>query len=188
MPVGEYTKDEIRKIAENIDLQVANKPDSQEICFIPNNDYAGFIEETIGRKLEAGNFVTPEGKVIGKHKGIIHYTVGQRKGLNLSMGHPVFVVAIRPETNEVVIGNADDVFAEKLYCNNLNFMSIEDLDGEMEVTAKIRYSHQGAKAIIRKVDEDKVECVFEEPQRAITPGQAVVFYDGDYVVGGGTIL
>lgn len=188
MPVGEYTKEEIREIAEKIGLQVANKPDSQEICFIPNNDYASFIEETIGKKLEAGNFVTPDGEVIGKHKGIIHYTVGQRKGLNLSMGHPVFVVAIRPETNEVVIGNAEDVFAEKLYCNNLNFMSIEDLDGDMEVTAKIRYSHQGAKAIIRKVDDDKVECVFEEPQRAITPGQAVVFYDGDYVVGGGTIL
>lgn len=188
MPVGEYTKDEIREIAEKIGLRVANKPDSQEICFVSDNNYAGFIEETTGKKPEQGNFVTPDGKVIGTHKGIIHYTVGQRKGLNLSMGHPVFVVAIRPETNEVVIGNASDVFSDKLYCNQLNFMSIADLDGDMQVTAKIRYSHKGAKAVIRKVEEDKVECIFEEPQRAITPGQAVVFYDGDYVLGGGTIL
>ena len=188
MPVGEYTKDEIREIADKIHLKVANKPDSQEICFVPDNNYAGFIKNTTGKKPESGNFVTPDGKVIGTHKGIIHYTVGQRKGLNLSMGHPVFVVAIRPETNEVVIGNSEDVFSDRLTCNHLNFMTIEDLEGEMHVTAKIRYSHKGAKAVIRKVEDDKVECIFEEPQRAITPGQAVVFYDGDYVVGGGTIL
>lgn len=188
MPVGEYTKDEIRQIAKDISLRVANKPDSQEICFIPDKDYAKFITEYTGEEVKAGNFVTPEGKVIGKHKGIIHYTVGQRKGLNLAMGHPVFVLAIRPETNEVVIGNGDEVYSNKLYAGNLNFMSIEDLDGEMVVDAKIRYSHKGSKCTIRKVDEDKVECLFVEPQRAITPGQAVVFYDGDYVVGGGTIL
>lgn len=188
MPVGEYTKDEIRQIAKGINLRIANKPDSQEICFIPDKDYAKFITEYTGEEVKEGNFVTPEGKVIGKHKGIIHYTVGQRKGLNLAMGHPVFVLAIRPDTNEVVIGNADEVYSNKLYAGNLNFMSIEDLDGEMVVDAKIRYSHKGSKCTIRKVSEDKVECVFEEPQRAVTPGQAVVFYDGDYVVGGGTIL
>ncbi|MBU5331791.1 tRNA 2-thiouridine(34) synthase MnmA [Anaerocolumna aminovalerica] len=188
MPVGEYTKDEIREIAKDINLRIANKPDSQEICFIPDKDYAKFITEYTGEEVKEGNFVTPEGKVIGKHKGIIHYTVGQRKGLNLAMGHPVFVLAIRPDTNEVVIGNADEVYSNKLYAGNLNFMSIEDLEGEMVVDAKIRYSHKGSKCTIRKVGEDKVECVFEEPQRAITPGQAVVFYVGDYVVGGGTIL
>jgi len=188
MPVGEYTKDKIREIANNINLKVANKPDSQEICFIPDNNYAKFITEYTGKIPKEGNYVTQDGKVIGKHKGIIHYTVGQRKGLNLAMGHPVFVLAIRPETNEVVIGNAEDVFSQKLYADNLNFMSIEDLESEMRVDAKIRYSHKGAKCTIRKVDTDIVECIFEEPQRAITPGQAVVFYDGDYVVGGGTIL
>ncbi|MDO5294912.1 MAG: tRNA 2-thiouridine(34) synthase MnmA, partial [bacterium] len=113
---------------------------------------------------------------------------GQRKGLNLSMGHPVFVVAIRPETNEVVIGNSEDVFANTLRCNNLNFMSIEDLEGEMRVVGKIRYSHNGSPCTIKKIEDDVVEVTFDEPQRAITPGQAVVFYDGDYVVGGGTIL
>lgn len=188
MPVGEYTKDEIREIAKEISLRVANKPDSQEICFIPDKDYAKFIKEYTGEEPKEGNYVTQDGKVLGKHKGIIHYTVGQRKGLNLALGHPVFVLAIRPETNEVVIGNADEVYSEKLYAGNLNFMSIPDLDGEMVVDAKIRYSHKGSKCTIRKVEEDKVECVFEEPQRAVTPGQAVVFYDGDYVVGGGTIL
>lgn len=188
MPVGEYTKDEIRKIAEEIGLLVANKPDSQEICFIPDHDYATFIESNTDKKIKEGNFVDVDGNIIGRHKGIIHYTIGQRKGLNLSMGKPVFVVAIRPENNEVVIGDNQDVFSNQLYCNHINFMSISELIGEMEVTAKIRYSHKGAKAVIRKVEEDKIECTFEEPQRASTPGQAVVFYDGEYVIGGGTIL
>lgn len=188
MPVGEYTKEEIRQIAKEINLRVANKPDSQEICFIPDNDYAGFITEHTGSQPEEGNFVTADGRIIGRHKGIIHYTVGQRKGLNLSMGHPVFVQEIRPETNEVVIGNAEDVFSNKLYAGNLNFMSVDDIDGERIVQAKIRYSHKGANCRIRRTAEDTVECIFDEPQRAITPGQAVVFYDGEYVLGGGTIL
>lgn len=188
MPVGEYTKDKIREIANDINLTVANKPDSQEICFIPDNDYAKFITEYTGEVPKEGNYITSDGKVIGKHKGIIHYTVGQRKWLNLAMGHPVFVLEIRPETNEVVIGRADEVFSNKLHAGNLNFMSIEDLEGDMIVDAKIRYSHKGARCTIRKVDKDIVECIFEEPQRAITPGQAIVFYDGEYVVGGGTIL
>ena len=188
MPVGAYDKEEIRKMAEEINLLVANKPDSQDICFIPDNDYARFIHENSEQTIEEGNFVDLDGNILGKHKGITNYTVGQRKGLNLPMGRPVFVVEIRPETNEVVIGDNKDVFQPKLYANQLNFMSIEDLEGEMVVTAKIRYSHQGAKAVIRKIEEDIVECEFEEPQRAITPGQAVVFYDGDYVVGGGSII
>jgi tRNA-specific 2-thiouridylase len=188
MPVGEYTKEEIREIAKGINLRIANKPDSQEICFIPDKDYAKFITDYTGETPKEGNFVTPDGKIIGKHKGIIHYTVGQRKGLNLAMGHPVFVLAIRPETGEVVIGNSDEVYSDKLQAGNLNFMAIEDLEGEMTVDAKIRYSHKGSKCTVRKIKEDTVECIFEEPQRAITPGQAVVFYQGDIVIGGGTIL
>lgn len=188
MPVGEYTKDQIRKIAEDINLKVANKPDSQEICFIPDNNYAKFIEENTNTIIEEGNFITVEGEILGRHKGITHYTIGQRKGLNLALGYPVFVLEIRPESNEVVIGDSNQVLSEKLYANNLNFMSIPDLVGEMVVDTKIRYSHKGAKCVIRKIDDDTIECVFEEAQRAITPGQAVVFYDGDYVVGGGTII
>lgn len=188
MPVGEYSKEEIRAIADRIHLQVASKPDSQEICFIPDHDYAKFIEEHSDTGLPEGNFVDLDGNVLGRHKGITHYTIGQRKGLNLSMKRPVFVVEIRPETNEVVIGDSEDVFSDTLRCDNLNWMAIDGLHGkEMQVTAKIRYSHKGAHCIIREVEDDVVECVFEEPQRAITPGQAVVFYDGDYVVGGGII-
>ncbi|NLZ81142.1 MAG: tRNA 2-thiouridine(34) synthase MnmA [Clostridiales bacterium] len=187
MPVGAYTKDEIREIAANINLKVANKPDSQEICFIPDNNYGKFIEENTDTKIKEGNFVNTGGKVIGRHKGIPHYTIGQRKGLNLSMGHPVFVVEIRPETNEVVIGNSEDTYSNKLIAKNLNFMSIPDLEGEQRVIAKIRYGHAGAPCVIRRVDIDTIECIFDTPQRAITPGQAVVFYDGDYVFGGGTI-
>lgn len=189
MPVGEYTKDEIRGMAEQIGLSVAHKPDSQEICFIPDHDYAKFIEENSDCRITEGNFVDKDGRILGRHKGITHYTVGQRKGLNLSMGRPVFVTEIRPETNEVVIGDNEDVFSRRLTCNKLNWMAVESLSGgEMRVTAKIRYSHRGAPCVIREIGTDLVECVFDDPQRAATPGQAVVFYDGDYVVGGGTII
>ena len=124
---------------------------------------------------------------MGRHKGIIYYTVGQRKGLNLSLGKPAFVIEIRPDTNEVVIGTGEEVFSDLLYANQLNFMAIPDLEGEVEVIAKIRYSHKGAPCRVRRVGKDRIVCKFYEPQRAITPGQAVVFYQGDYVIGGGTI-
>ncbi len=189
MPVGEYTKDEIRTIAKEMYLPVAHKPDSQEICFIPDNNYAGYIDEVaVGRVPGAGNFVTADGEILGVHKGITHYTVGQRKGLNLSLGHPVFVTEIRPETNEVVIGENEDVYATELLCEKLNFMSIEDLREPRKVLAKIRYSHRGDTCLIERIGDDKIKCTFDRPVRAITPGQAVVFYEGEYVLGGGTIL
>ncbi len=189
MPVGEYEKTRIREIAAEVGLPVASKPDSQDICFVPDNDYAAVIEkEAADRVPKPGNFVTKDGTVLGQHKGIIHYTVGQRKGLNLSMGHPVFVTEIRPETNEVVIGENEDVFSTTLYCSDLNFMAVEKLEGPTEVMAKIRYAHEGAPCIIEEVEPGKVKCTFKEPVRAITPGQSVVFYQDDYVYGGGTIL
>lgn len=188
MPVGEYTKEEIRGIAERINLQVANKPDSQDICFVPDGDYAGFIEKTLDTELPTGNFVTIDGKILGPHKGITHYTVGQRKGLGLALGYPAFVIEIRPDTNEVVIGTNEDSLSNYVRANQLNFMSIEDLEGEMRVWAKIRYNHKGAWCTIQKTGDREALCTFEEKQRAITPGQAVVFYDGDYVLGGGTII
>ncbi|MGI6093811.1 MAG: tRNA 2-thiouridine(34) synthase MnmA [Lachnospiraceae bacterium] len=188
MPVGAYTKDEIRQIAMEQKLPVAHKKDSQEICFIPDKDYARFIDETVETPVLEGDFVDRDGNVLGRHRGITHYTIGQRKGLNLSMGHPVFVLEIRPETNEVVIGDADEVFSHTVVCNKLNFMSISDLEEEREVTAKIRYNHKGDTCTIRRIGEDEVLCTFPRAQRAVTPGQAVVFYEGDYVLGGGTIL
>ena len=188
MPVGDYTKEEIRSMAAKLGLRTAGKPDSQEICFIPDRDYAKFIDQETGRKQEPGNFVDKDGAVLGRHLGITHYTIGQRKGLGLAMGKPVFVTEIRPESNEVVIGSNEDVFGDALSAGQLNFMSIPDLQGEREVVAKIRYNHQGAPCMIRKIGGDKVECRFPEPVRAITPGQAVVFYEGSTVFGGGTIL
>jgi tRNA-specific 2-thiouridylase len=189
MPVGDYEKDEIRKIAQREHLPVAHKPDSQEICFIPDHDYAAFIDrEATGRVPGKGNFVTKDGNVLGEHLGITHYTIGQRKGLNLAMGHPVFVTDIRPETDEVVIGENEDVFSDTLFCKNLNFMSIEDLTEPREVLAKIRYAHRGERCLIEKVGEDTVKCTFKAPVRAITPGQAVVFYEDEHVLGGGVIM
>lgn len=188
MPVGDYNKDEIRAIAEKIGIQVAHKPDSMEICFVPDNDYAGFITRETGYVSRPGNFVDLHGNILGTHKGIIHYTVGQRKGLGLAMGHPVFVVAIRPETNEVVIGENDDAFSTKLYANNINLMSVDKIEEPIRARAKIRYSHEGADCTIRMADDGLLECVFDEKQRAVTPGQALVIYDGDYVLGGGTII
>ena len=188
MPVGNYSKDQIREMAEKIGLQVANKPDSQDICFVPDGDYASFIEEESNQKIPEGNFVTPDGKILGRHKGIIHYTIGQRKGLGLSLGYPAFVLEIRPDTNEVVIGTNEDLMTTRVRANKLNFMTVEDLEGEMRVFAKIRYNHKGDWCTVRKTGEDEIECIFETPQRAVTPGQALVLYDGDYVLGGGTIL
>ena len=189
MPVGDYTKEEIRQIAEEAGLPVAHKPDSQEICFIPDNDYAAFIDrEAKERVPKPGNFVTTDGQVLGRHLGITHYTVGQRKGLNLAMGRPVFVKEIRPDTNQVVIGEADEVFGGSLVCGHINYMGMEDLKEPREALAKIRYGHTGEKCVMERIGEERIKCVFQKPVRAITPGQAVVFYEDGYVLGGGTIL
>ena len=187
MPVGKYTKDEVRAIAEKINLRIANKPDSQDICFVPDGDYAAYIEEEAGVKVPEGNFVLTDGTVLGRHKGITHYTVGQRKGLGLALGYPAFVLEIRPETNEVVIGTKEESMTTQLRARNLNFMAVEDLTEPLHVFTKIRYNHKGAWCTIEKTGEDEVLCTFDEPQRAVTPGQAVVFYDREYVLGGGTI-
>lgn len=187
MPLGAYTKPEARRMAEEAGLRVAHKPDSQEICFVPDGDYAGFIERSMGKQLPTGNFVTAKGEILGKHKGIVHYTIGQRKGLGLSMGHPVFVSGIRPESNEVVIGESEDLFKTVLYAHKLNLMSRERLEGPLRVMAKIRYNHRGAPCTVEPLEEDRIRCVFDTPQRAITPGQAVVLYEGEYVLGGAVI-
>ena len=189
MPIGDYTKDEIRQIAADIGLVVANKPDSQDICFVPDNDYAKFITENTGKEWQEGNFVDLQGNVIGKHKGIIHYTIGQRKGLGLSLGKPAFVQAIRPDTNEVVIGDNDELFSSHLKANAFNMMAQDKIPEEgIELLAKVRYSHSGTPAILKDLGNGMVSVDFKEPVRAITPGQAVVLYKDEYVYGGGTIV
>ena len=188
MPIGDYTKEQVRKIAEDIGLMVAGKPDSMEICFVPDNDYASFIEKETGVTSVPGDFVDVDGNVIGKHRGVIHYTVGQRKGLGIALGKPAFVVAIRPEQNQVVIGEDRDVYTEKLYANNLNFMSVDTITEPVHVKAKIRYSHEGAYCTVRKIDSDTIECIFDQPVRAVTPGQAVVLNVREYAICGVTIF
>lgn len=192
MPVGAYTKEEIRAMAEQIGLRTAHKPDSQEICFVPDGDYAGFIQrECRDKPILEGNFVTKDGTILGRHRGIVHYTIGQRKGLQLAMGHPVFVTELRPDTNEVVIGEAEDVLGTGLVADHMNYMALPKDAPEwkegIRLTAKIRYNHKGATCKARITEDGLCECIFNEPVRAITPGQAVVFYQGDLVAGGGTI-
>ena len=189
MPVGEYTKEQIREIASSQSLSVAHKPDSQEICFVPDDDYAGFIDRAAEERVPGpGNFVDLSGRVLGRHKGITHYTIGQRRGLELPMGERVFVTQIRPQTNEVVIGRNQDVFSSEVICDRVNFMAVEDLAEAIQVRAKIRYNHGGEDCIIEKLPGGRVRCRFLKPVRAATPGQAVVFYRDEFVLGGGTIL
>lgn len=187
LPVGEYHKEEIREIAQKAGLPVAVKPDSQEICFVPDQDYAAFIEKETGVIEPKGNFVSEEGEILGIHKGISHYTVGQRKGLGLAFGHPVYVKEIRTDKNEVVLSDEQSVFRNVLVADRLNFMAVDRFYEGQDMSAKIRYSHQGEKCRIKKIWDEKVEVEFKHPVRAVTPGQAVVFYDDQYVLGGGTI-
>ena len=188
MPIGEYEKDQVRRIAQEAGLPVAAKPDSQDICFVPDGDYAAFLKKKAGERMPGeGDFVTRDGTVLGKHKGITHYTIGQRKGLGLSMGEPVFVSELRPKTNQVVVGEEPQVFKKELLCDHLNFMGMEDLEEPRKVWAKVRYAHKGQWCRIEKQGRDLIRAEFEEPVRAITPGQAVVFYEGEYVLGGGII-
>lgn len=187
MPCGEYTKDRIREIAKEIGLDVHNKKDSEEICFIPDNNHGRYISEAMPGKVKEGNFVDKEGNILGKHKGIVYYTIGQRKGLGLAMGRPVFVTDINPLTNEVVIGPEDDIFKTDLICKDINFIAFDGLDKPMELKAKIRYSAKPAEATISPLENGRVKVSFKDKQRAITKGQSVVFYLDDLIVGGGII-
>lgn len=188
MPLGEYEKGQIRCIAAEQGLQVAQKPDSQDICFIPDNDYKRFLEEETGEKPCEGNFVDKSGNVLGKHRGITHYTIGQRKGLNLAFGHPVFVTELRPDTNEVVIGGAEDVYVDALEAAQLHCMAVEHFEEGQRMMAKIRYADKGQMCTIEKLEGDKAFIAFDQEVRAVTPGQAVVFYQENTVLGGGTIV
>ncbi len=189
MPVGEYDKDEVRKIASEIGLNVADKKDSQDICFIDDGDYAKFIEEKVPDakiRCPEGNFEWKDGSIVGRHKGILHYTIGQRKGLGIALGKHAFVKEIDAENNRVILSDNEDLFSDHLYAKNINYMGEESFDPDKTYVAKVRYSHAGTKCRI-ETEDDRVKVIFDEPVRAITPGQAVVVYDGDYIAGGGII-
>ena len=186
-PVGDLTKEEVRRIAGRLQLPVADKPESQEICFVPDNDYAAFLQEYTGAAATPGPIIDRRGNVLGQHRGIVSYTIGQRRGLGIASREPLYVVAIDHERNTITVGTREDVYATELTAARLNWISIEEPEGEMRVKAKIRYLHEEAEATVTPTGKDEVRVRFKEPQMAITPGQAIVFYDGDTVVGGGTI-
>lgn len=185
-PLGEYSKEEVRKIAEENCFTIANKPDSQEVCFVPDNNHFRFIQENSITPIKKGEIVNTNGEVLGYHKGSAKYTIGQRKGLGISAKEPLFVIDIDSEKNQVVLGSNDELFSKELVATSLNWIVFEKLEKEMEIDAKIRYKAKESKARIYPM-EDKVKVVFEKPQRAITKGQSVVFYKDDIVLGGGII-
>lgn len=188
-PLGTLEKSEVREIAARAGLVNSDKPDSQDICFVPDGDYARFIRDFSGIEPEPGRFVDMDGNTVGTHRGIICYTIGQRKHLGLStMGRPVYVVDKDISANTVTIGDNSDLFSDSLIAQDVNLIPFDTLEKPMRITAKTRYSQKDQPAVLSSLGGGRYSVVFDEPQRAITPGQAVVFYDGDIVVGGGTII
>lgn len=186
-PLGEMTKPEIRALAAEQGFETAHKSDSQDICFVPDGDYAGFMGGYTGKTPAEGDFVDKNGTVLGQHKGIIHYTIGQRKGLGIALGAPAFVCGKDPVTRQVVLGRNEDLFTHEVRLTNVNLLSVESIDTPMAVTARIRSTHRGATATVVMTGKDTALVTFEEPQRAACKGQSCVFYDGSIVVGGGII-
>ena len=187
-PLGELEKSRVRQIAEELSFINAKKRDSQDICFVPEGDYVAFLERYRKKQYPEGNFVDKNGRILGRHRGIVCYTIGQRKGLGIPAEHPWYVTQIRPETNEVVLGENEDLFSRRVIADGVNLIAADGIEEGIRVKAKIRYRHKEQDATARLLEKDRLEVVFDEPQRAVTPGQAVVLYDKDVVVGGGTIL
>lgn len=186
-PLGNLSKDQVRKIAEEQGFVNARKRDSQDICFVPGGDYASFIEKYTGINFPIGDFVDTNGKKLGEHKGIIKYTVGQRKGLGIALGKPAFVCAKNVDSNTVVLGENKDLFSMELIADNVNLIPFDKIDEPIRVGAKIRYNQKEQPALVESIGEGAVRVVFDEPQRAVSKGQSVVFYSGNSVVGGGII-
>ncbi len=187
-PLGDMTKEQTRQLAGDLGLVNAQKHDSQDICFVPDGDYARFIEDFTGKAYPCGDFVDESGRVLGEHKGIIRYTIGQRKGLGLALPHPMYVKEKNIAENKVVLCDSDALFSRELLANDINLISVEKTDEPMRVSARVRYNQKEQPATVYQLDGDTIRVVFDEPQRAICKGQAVVLYQGDVVVGGGTII
>src|ERR1700690_2137199 len=188
-PLGGMMKPEVRQLAGQHGLALAQKPDSQEICFVPGGDYKKFLDAYLAEQGEslpdtAGELVTANGEVVGEHGGIHNFTVGQRKGLGVATGSPLYVIQIKGDTRQVVVGDQEELYSRTLGVHRTNLISVEDLREPMRVTVKIRHRHEGAAAVIVKSGEDEIQVTFDQPQRAVTPGQAAVFYADDVVVGG----
>ncbi|MCR5584482.1 MAG: tRNA 2-thiouridine(34) synthase MnmA [Lachnospiraceae bacterium] len=188
MPVGEFEKTDIRKMAEEAGLPVAHKKDSQDICFIEDGDYAGFIEQETGSTGTAGFFKDRNGKILGPHSGTARYTIGQRKGLDIALGHRAYVCDIDVENGDVILGSNDDLFTSEVRVSDLNYMGEERFDENGIYTAKIRYSQANVPCRVKYIDEERISLLFEEPVRAATPGQSAVLYKDDWIAGGGIIV
>lgn len=186
-PLADYTKPEVRKMAEEFGLRIAQKPESQEICFIPDNNYRKFLEERGGIKPRIGNFINTKGEIIGQHQGIANYTIGQRKGLGIALGYPIFVVDIDVPNNTVIVGTSEEIVGETFIVRDVNYIAIENLQNDMACNVKIRYKSQEVPAVISPMDDSKVLVKLLQPEKAITPGQSAVFYKDDVVLGGGII-
>lgn len=187
-PLAEFEeKEQIREIARKNNLKVANKPDSEDICFIPDGNYKKFLENNSNLKPKEGNIVNSKGQVLGKHKGLYYYTIGQRKGLGISNPVPLFVLGFNSVKNEVVVGEEKELYKKEIKVNDINLLLVDEINDWIDVEVKVRYSAKSAKAKIKQ-EGAQISVIFEEPQRAITPGQSAVFYDGDLVLGGGKIL
>lgn len=188
MPLGKYNKDKVRTIANELGFEVHNKEDSQEICFVPDNNYVRFLEDNYSNLGEAGPIYDTDGNKLGEHEGLYKYTIGQRRGLGISLNHPVYVVGFDKKNNALIVGKNEEVFSKGLWAENINWISIQNLEKDMNVEAQIRYNSSSVKAKIYPSQKDEmIKVVFAEKQRAITPGQSVVFYQDDLVVGGGVI-
>jgi tRNA-specific 2-thiouridylase len=187
-PLGGKTKREVRELALDMKLDNAQKDESQDICFIPDGDYVRFITEYTGKPPRKGRFVDVNGKTLGENNGIIAYTIGQRRGLGISMPHPLYVLELRPSDDTVVVGKDELLYSKSFKASNINLIPVGTIDAPLRAQVKIRYTHPAQPAMVRQVDEDTLSVEFDEPQRAITRGQAAVIYDGDYVIGGGTIV
>ena len=187
MPLGSLNKETVRGIARRYKLKTAEKPESQELCFIADDDYKRFLKDRIPEQIQKGEIVDQNGEKLGHHKGIPFYTVGQRRGLGIAVGEPIYVTEIKTETNTIVVGQADELLRESMVVNQLNWISFDNLTEPVRAKIKIRYRDQGEMATVTPTADGKVKVVFDQPRRAIAPGQAAVFYDRDLVIGGGWI-
>ena len=187
-PLGQYRKQEIREIAQENGLLNASKKESQDICFVPDGDYAAFIERQTGEIPPPGDFVDCDGRVLGRHRGLIRYTVGQRKGLGIARATPYYVCSLEPASNTVVLGDEDDLYSQSLEAVHVNLIAMERIDKPIRIAAKVRYRQKEEPATLEQTGDDRVRVTFDKPQKAVTPGQAVVFYSGDIVLGGAVIV